>query len=499
MRSVSRSRSSILAVLATLLLPIPAAAQSVQGATVFDADELADWARDHVAPDTDPDNIAAAIELLYHSQGYLAAEAIPTVDSDGSTTIVVHEGRIGAVHLEGGDAKAQAMVRRFVTPLADGTPLTIDRLERQMLLAGDQGGIDVTTSLTHQDPLADTLLDVRITQASALGAISFDTIPQRPGTTTRLLLQQEGYSLLTGGDLSRAVGIVTRDEAGELGFAGQLFYRVPIGEHGLFAEAYGGTALANRDLDTLDLRTEQRGNQFGIALGYPIIRTIGGALFLVAEVEHLEGRSTTGGLRTRSTVDALRGHIIGTRSFTNGTQLEGSFRISFGVRDELDPSIVQTGDRDFASLRAEAGIVTPITPDLFLQVEVEGQLALTDLPEVEHFFLGHLPLVRGYAQGAVEADSGAAFSIQLDRVFRTSDTSNLTTFVFTDAGFVRQRGIDPDFVRDENIASIGAGLTFFHNTGFSVRSWIAFPVSDSRLTDAGDPIAYVRLTQRWQR
>lgn len=492
-----RLKLLFLAVLAGTMIPSVTSAQSVAGATLYDPDELARWARDHVAPETDPDLIAAAIELLYHSQGYLAAEAIPSVAADGTTTIIVHEGRIGAVHLEGGDAKAQAMVRRFVAPLADGTPLTIDRLERQILLAGDQGGIDVTTSLSHPDPMAATQLEVNITQAGAPGAISFDTIPQRPGTTTRLLLQQEGYSLLTGGDLARAFGVVTRDQSGELGFAGQMFYRVPIGGHGLFAEAYGGTALASRDLNTLDLRNEQRGSQFGVALGYPVIRTIGGALFLVAEAELLEGRSNTGGLRTRSSVDTLRGHVIATRSFTDGSQLEGSFRVSYGRREEFDPAVVQIDNRDFASLRAEAGIVTPVTANLFLQIEVEGQLALTDLPEVEHFFLGHLPLVRGYAQGGVEADSGAAVSVQLDRMFRTSERSSLTAFVFTDAGLVRQRGIDPDFVRDEDIASVGGGLTFAHYNGLSLTSWVAIPLADSRLTDAGDPIVYVRVTQRW--
>ena len=485
-----------LAVLAGALMPSVACAQSVTGATLFDPDELARWARNHVAPETDPDLIAAAIERLYHSQGYLAAEAIPTVSADGTTTIVVHEGRIGAVHLEGGDAKVQAMVRRFVSPLADGSPLTIDRLERQILLAGDQGGIDVTASLSHPDQVTGMLIDANITQAGAPGAISFDTIPQRPGTTTRLLLQQEGYSFLTGGDLARAVGVVTRDQSGELGFAGQLFYRVPIGGRGFFAEAYGGTALAKRDLDALDLRNEQRGSQFGMALGYPVIRTIGGALFLVAEAEHLEGRSNTGGLRTRSSVDALRGHLIATRSFTDGTQLETSFRASFGRSEELDP-VVETFDRDFASLRAEAGIVTPVSANMFLQIEVEGQLALTDLPEVEHFFLGHLPLVRGYAQGAVEADSGAAVSVQLDQVFRTSERSSLTAFAFTDAGLVRQRGIDPDFIRNEDIVSIGGGLTYIRYSGLSLTSWVAMPLADSRLTDAGDPILYVRVTQRW--
>lgn len=483
--------------LMTVTMPSSLTAQTVTGVTLYPPDQLVEWAQEHVAPETNPDAIAAAIELLYHSQGYLAAEAIPAIASDGRTIIVVHEGRVGAVHLEGGNAKAQGVVGRFIAPLADGTPLTIDRLERQLLLAGDQGGIDVTASLSHPDPAADSLLDVNISQLGAPGAISIDTIPQRPGTTTRVLLQQEGYSLLSGGDLVRALGVVTRADSGDIGVAGQLVYRVPIGGHGLFAEFYGGTALANRELDTLQIRNEQRGSQYGAAIGFPVIRTMGRSLFLVAEAEHIEGRSTIGGLRTRSRVDALRGHFLGTRSFADGTQIEGSFRASVGKSEEIDPVSPQIRRGEFASLRAEAGLVTPIAPSFFFQAEIEGQLALSDLPEVEHFFLGHLPLVRGYAQGAVEADSGAATSIQLDRVFQASETTNLTAFVFSDLGLVRQRGPDPDFVQDEEIASVGSGLTFAHSSGLSVTSWLALPLADSRLTEAGDPLAYIRLTQRW--
>lgn len=472
-------------------------AQPVRGVTLFEPDELVSWAKDHVSPDTRPEVMAAAIELLYHSQGYLAAEAAVEIGPDGESVIVVSEGRIGAVHIEGGSNKLQAMVRRYVAPLADGTPLSIDRLERQLLLAGDQGGVDVSASLGHPDPSADSLLNVNITESRAPGAISFDTIPQRPGTTARLLVQQEAYSLFSGGDLVRASGVVTRVNSGDLGFAGQLLYRLPIGAHGLFAEFYGGTALANRDLETLQIRNEQRGNQYGVAIGYPILRKMGSAVFLVAEAEHVEGRSTIGGLRTSSKVDALRGHIIGTKSFTGGTQMEGSFKLSVGQQEALEPGQPLIERSEFASLRAEAGVVTPIAEKLFLQVEVDGQLALTDLPEVEHFFLGHLPLVRGYAQGAVEADSGAAASVQFDRVFRSSDSSSVTAFVFSDFGFVRPRGVDPAFVRKDNIASIGSGVTFSNSRGFSLTSWLALPLADSRLTEAGDPAVYVRLTQRW--
>lgn len=483
--------------LAVLVWPSLAMAQSVRGVTLFEPGELVTWAQDHVAPDTRPETVAAAIEQLYHAQGYLAADVRAELDADGQVVITVREGRVGAVHLDGGTARVQARVSRYMAPLADGMPVSIERLERQMLLAGDQAGMEVTAALSHVDPRADALLHVNINTVPATGFLSLDTLPQRPGTSSRLTLLQEGYSLFTGGDLLRAQGGATRVESGDVGWVGQLLYRRPLGARGAFAEIYGGSGLADRNIEALQLRSEQRGEQFGIAVGYPLFRRMGTGVFLVGEAERLEGRASLGGLRTRSRVDAVRAYLLGTHAFADGTLVEGSLRASFGRRDELDQGVVPPGQDEFASLRGEAGLITPIAPGLFLQLEVEGQLALTDLPEVEHFFLGHLPLVRGYAQGAVEADSGAAASLQLDRVFLPTDTSSLTVSAFTDLGFVRRRGADPGFVQDADIGSVGVGASLAVLGGRSLNSWVALPLADSRLTEAGDPVAYIRLTQRW--
>ena len=222
-----------------------------------------------------------------------------------------------------------------------------------------------------------------------------------------------------------------------------------------------------------------------------------GSLFLASEFEHSQGRFRFGLTETRSGVDAVRGYVIGAYSSPDGTQFEGSLRLSAGQRKEPDPGQLPDGDRTFASIRAEAGFVTPVADRLALRVEAEGQVALSNLPEVEHFFLGHLPLVRGYAQSAVEADSGAAATIQLDQLVQLSTETSLTASGFSDFGFVRRRDGDPQFVVDEEVASFGLGAAIAHKSGISLTGWIAIPVIDSRLTDAGDPIVYLRLAKRW--
>lgn len=486
-------------VFAGVLMSLAGAAKAdpIVGMTAYHPAEIEAWVEQTAGVDADPELQAALIERRYHTDGYLAAEAVVAVDAAGNRVILVREGRLGAIHLEGGDEKAQRVISRFLAPLADGTPLRIDRLERQLLLAGDQGGLDVTGSLDHPDQQADTRLNVIVSQIQQAGWATLDLVPQRPGMNGRLFVDQSLYGLLAGGDLLRGFGVVSRAPSGDLGFAGRLSYRTSIGGGGMFGEFFAGTALADRELDAPRLRNEQRGRQFGVLVGYPVARNMEGSLFLAGEFEHSQSNFRFGTLGTRSGVDAFRAYLIGAHSSAAGSQLEGSLRFSSGRRRNPAPGELPDDDRTFASVRAEAAVVTPIGDGLALRVETEGQLALTDLPEVEHFFLGHLPLVRGYAQSEVEADSGAAATVQLDRLVPLSTATSLTVFGFSDFGFVRQRGTDPAYVIDQDIASFGFGGTIAHQSGLSLTGWIAMPVLDSRLTDAGHPIIYLRLGQKW--
>ena len=478
-------------------LAVVAKADPIVGMTVYDPEEVQEWVTETAGHEADGEQQAAIIESLYHSDGFLAAEAIVAFDADGEQVILVHEGRLGTIHLEGGSEGAQRTVGRFLEPLADGAPLHIGRLERQMLLAGDQGGLDVSASLDHPDPTADTRLNVIVSQTRQSGAASLDLVPQRPGTIGRLVLDQSMYGVLEGGDVLRGLGVVSRAPGGDLGFSGRLSYRTTIGSHGFFGELFAGTALSDREFNNPRLRNEQRGRQFGVLFGYPIARSMEGSLFIAGEFEHSQGKFRFGPTEARSGVDAVRGYLIGAYSSPDGMQFEGSLRLSAGQRRKPDPGQLPDGDRTFASIRAEAGVVTPIADRLALRVETEAQLALSNLPEVEHFFLGHLPLVRGYAQSAVEADSGAAATIQLDQLVEVSAETSLTVSAFSDFGFVRRRAGDPQFIVDEDIASFGLGAAIAHKSGISLSGWLAMPVLDSRLTDAGDPIIYLRLAKRW--
>lgn len=470
---------------------------SISGVTVYDPKKLLETAIQKAAAQ-DLHGIADFIELKYRNDGYFAAEAVASLDpSSGRLVIFVHEGRLKAVEVAGSDVRMARLAHIYLDPLIDGEPLSIARTERQLLLLSDRAGLQISSQFHHRAEDDETNLSVSVDRDGSSGFMSFDTTPYRPDYALRLIGQQEFYGALKAGDLLRFLGVFTSEPEGTVGVAGQVLFRAPVGSSGTYFEAFGGTALSERDFQSFNLRSEQRGTQVGIAIGHPFYRQAGGYGFVVGEYEFLEGRSSTGSSRFRSSVHVVRAHLLAGRFSKHGVVLEASLGLTGGVREDPVPKTYADGKKTFAHVRAEVGLAVPILSSVSLRAEADGQLALSALPEVEHFFLGHLPVVRGYAQSEAEGDSGAAISLELTKSFAVNRNTRLSPFIFTDAGFVRHRGMREAFSRNDTLAAAGGGLEFAAKDSFSARAWIAFPFANGRFTEKNDPAIYLRLSKGW--
>lgn len=488
--------------------PLQAQAQQNQrdtillsGVTAYDPLELGRWADATAAGSSSAGHLEAladAIELRYREDGFLAAEA--RVDSDpvtGQSLIHVHEGRLVEIDVEGARPKTAAMIHRYVDRLQDGQPLRMRPAKRQLLLASDRAGIELASQFTHRPDGEGTILQIGVSERRHGGFLSVDNIPLRPRHSIRVVGQEEIYGIATGGDVIRATVVHLSNPSGGDGWAGQAFYRAPVGGKGAYFEAYGGSAITRRKFDGFVPDYNQTGTHLGFALGQAVTRTMKRQGFVIGEYEYAAGRARTDQARLRSAVHALRLHWTATRFRPPSSTLEGSITASAGIRTARGQLTGPDGKRHWAHLRAEGGVATPIGRDFVFRVEGEGQLALTGLPEIEHFYLGHLPVVRGYAQGEAGADSGGAVSLQLERSVQISPAIALAPFAFTGAGFTSRKGTNAPYVTNEQLASVGAGAEVSTRSGWSSRSWIAFPLTDGPLSKSGHPAIYFRLTRSW--
>jgi hemolysin activation/secretion protein len=473
----------------------------LSGVTAYDPVELGQWADATAGGSSSAGHLEAvadAIELRYREDGFLAAEArVGSDQATGQAMIQVHEGRLVEIDIEGARPKTAVMIHRYVDRLQDGRPLRIRSAQRQLLLASDRAGIELASQFTHRPGGEGTILQIGVSERRHDGFLSIDNIPLRPKHSIRIVGQEEIYGVATGGDIARVTIVHLSNPSGGDGWAGQAFYRAPIGGTGAYFEAYGGSAITRRRFNGFVPDYDQTGTHLGFALGQAVTRTMKRQSFIVGEYEYAAGRSRTDQARLRSAVHAARLHWTAARFLPPSSTLEGSITASAGVRAARGQFLGPDGKRRWAHLRAEGGIATPIGRDFVFRVEGEGQLALTGLPEIEHFYLGHLPVVRGYAQGEAGADSGGVVSIQLERSIQISPATTLAPFAFTGAGFTRRKGANAPYVTNEQLASVGAGAEVSTRSGWSARSWIAVPLTDGPLSKSGHPTFYFRLTRSW--
>ncbi|MBO9398480.1 hypothetical protein J7400_17545 [Shimia sp. R9_2] len=223
---------------------------SVKGVTVYDADVLLTFSG-QVAFERHgqitAEQVAAAISHIYREDGYFLAEA--RVASDGRA-IVVDEGHLQEVIIEGVDARTYAALERLFAPLISVPALPLKRFERAVMLAEDIPNIDLSTEIDFPSSNGARLRVLVEEQAKSAGTATLDNPPRELGEALSLYLAQEFYSTFAVGDLLRleASGTINWDQDNEESLWGALTYRLPLHSNGLYSELYYGSVNARRDI-----------------------------------------------------------------------------------------------------------------------------------------------------------------------------------------------------------------------------------------------------------
>ena len=236
--------------LAGFVAPLPVSAASadyrISGSTVYDNDELLLFAHQHVlrhVGSVSPDHLAEAIELIYREDGYLLAEARIVPAHDGrSLVIVVSEGWIETISIEGVDERLFNRIKSYLAPLVGKAPLTQRDLERAISFVDDLAGVSVITEIDYPDNASGARLRVIGAADRFAGSAAIDNPPRRFGKDVTASISQEFYSTLLAGDLLRLQGAVTLHGNDGTGYSlyGMTTYRAPIGRRGAYVEAYLG-------------------------------------------------------------------------------------------------------------------------------------------------------------------------------------------------------------------------------------------------------------------
>lgn len=476
---------------------------NIVGVSVYEPAEILGYAAKLVAQRTgsvEPGALALTVAQIYREDGYFLAEV--SIAGDGRT-LVVDEGRIDTISIEGIDASTYRLAERYMRPILGRPALNQREFERAIMLVEDIGSTDAVAEIDYPDPAAGAHLRVIGTPVDRdTGFVKIDHPSRQFGEAAILSFGQEFHDALTAGDMLRFELSAGRNfDVGSDSVWGALFYRVPVGDGGGFIETYLGDVTARWDATASLQATDFDGNTAILAFGYPVIRNVDTYGYAILDLRETDSEVDVSGTVFDSGVRAVGASWIYGHALPHGGALEYAVNVTYGSRTGASVSF-DDGDDDFSYIRAGFGYERPVDwfgPDSSFRFDLWGQATNDRLPGVEQFFIGGREDERGYFFAEATGDSGisASFEVSRDLFPQNAALRRIRPFGFFDVGTIRNNRPSVTELSEETFASIGVGIDAEFASGFFTRAYVAAPLRDGPDTDAGDPAIYLSLTKSW--
>lgn len=478
-----------------------ATAISLLGVTAYEGQDLLSFAAKTAATRygrVTPAEVAAIVEQIYREDGHFLAIARV---ADGGRSIVVDEGRIDSISIEGVDEATFRRIRAYVAPVLGRPALTLRAFERAVMLADDLPEVSVTAEIDYPPGAAGGALRIVATpEPGQAGRLTLDNPAREFGEAATLSFEQSVFGALTPGDMVRLGVFGTRAfDGGDFALLGSLTYRFPVGASGGYVEAYAGTVRAGRDARGALLETDVEGRTGLIAFGFPVIRDVERYGYAIVEARHASTDVDVSGTVFESGVNTIGATWLYGEVRPDGAAIEYGANLTFGeTAAGGGPGI----DDTFWHLRAGVGYEAPVTlfgPDSFVKAQVWGQFSNSRLPAVEEFYLGGREDERGYAFAEAQGDSGLSASFEVGRDFfpASATVQRWRPFAFLDAGILRNNSPAPGESAEETLASVGLGVDAAFARDVFLRSHVGVPLTDGPATGAGEPAFYLSITRSW--
>lgn len=475
----------------------------IQGASLIPAAELNDQLKDFVGQERSfPELQRAATELIayYAQKGYLARVVLPPQDVvDGVVTLVVTEGRRGALRVEKTAAprvdagRVQAFIDRR---LGSGAVMNVAALEEALNILNDQPGVAVRSSIAPG--ATEGAVDLEVT-AEGKPLTAFSISADNRGARASGESQLTGIASLINptGNFDAASLLVNESQGTSFGRAD---YSLAAGNSGLRL-GVNASALRYRLVQSTFSALQANGTAatVGLNASYPLIRRNDLSLALTASLDEkqLTDRTVAGETGNRRV-------SVGTMGL-NGAVVDGAFG---GGATQFEV-IVHAGDSDQRNAGALAadlatrrvqGSYTKLAysvrrsqivgRDWNLSAGLRGQLADRNLDSTERFVLGGPSGVRAYPVGEAAADEGWLLTLSLAR--RIAERVNASVFVDTGGVTLNHslwnnwNAANPRLPNRYQLSGAGVGVDWRFATQGVLNFSIAAPIGSNPGRDVAD-------------
>lgn len=353
--------------------------------------------------------LSNALAARARDEGYVFATAVivPQSLQMGVVRVAMDEGAIDEVRLDGdGDPAVAAMLQ----PLADGRPVTLSRLERQLLLADDLGGVRIRSSRFVRDG-ARGILEVTARREDATGRVELTNDGSKPVGPLRARIDADFNGLISPFDEVDLTFSTNPVQPDELQFASAR-YTITFGPDGTELAVYGsysatrpGAFLADRDIFG-------RSTRIGARLSHPVLRSRSASLWVEAALEYRELRQERfDALARRDRIPVARLGLFGIRDWDEG-RLRGRITVSQGIAalgatPAGDPLATRLDAQpDFTTVSAWAELDQSLGGGLSIALAGRGQISSEPLLIAEDIGLGGPRFLRGYNFSERTGDEG---------------------------------------------------------------------------------------------
>jgi hemolysin activation/secretion protein len=455
------------------------------------------------------------ITMHYRNEGFgLAWAYVPVQDvKDGVVEIAVVEGRVDKILVTGNAYYSAEFIIDHVDRLQKQNTLSLDSLERGLMILNTYLGMTVRSTLRQGDSPGTTDLYLNAEDKFPISfSIDFDNFGPRSTGEDRLGATLTAFNLYDLGHWVSLRGVTSVDKARGDTTNGRLDYTIPF-KDGTRVNAYASLYDYKAKGPVKVIEPQGSGDVFGIDLSHPVIMNHEMSLstHLGFDYKTLEQEL----LGQKNSKDQIRAVTLGA-SFDYTDDLEGRWNLSgdfrqglggfLGGTKENDPDASRIGaDNSFTKFNVTLFRLQHIASWLSLIGKVQAQYAFHELLVSEQFALGGQDSVRGYAPfefmgdrgytGTMEARIGIPWLADVKDPFRDDrtlvDTVQLAGFL--DSGAATR--IDP--LQGERhklvLTGAGAGIRIYYPDWVSIRFDVAKPISSFESASGRDTWYYISV------
>ena len=419
---------------------------------------------------------ADLVTRYYREHGYPIARAVIPAQKveQGVVLIEVIEGRIGSVSVVGNKRYATELVEARLADLPRVGVVTVEALERGLLLLNDLPGLSARATLQPGAEFGLTDMVIRVEEKWAAGTLAIDNKGRKEVGRFRL---DGALDIHNPAGIGDQLGLRVIESQHNLLNYGRVSYSVPLTASGLRASATYSQVRYEMGAEFAPLGIEGEVENYEAALSYPYLRSRRRNVFFGLGFRRTDSFQTTGfgGATARSDqIDLLSLNMQG--NWVHEDSAVTNAYAAFASNGRHNPGFRQDAQRakleiDVNHLRAASK-----TWDLYLR----GFFATSAerLADTEKISFGGPDSVRGYLPSELRGDHGYLGTAELRRQFAIANVPAVFS-VFYDAAAAKAKG----FGGTDSIRSVGVGVNAYPHNNLRVRVEYAHGTSERRSSD----------------